>query len=167
MLTDSSSFPRQRGVTLIELIVFIVVVSIALTVMVTAMNSSLIRSVDPVMDIRALECAQAMLDEINARKFDENSPTGGIPACVWDPGGVYVCGGIVPHNPGDEVSDKNDVGDFENYQGERHRCDISVSVTDAGADLGLADDRNARLITVEARTASGGKTVLSTYRTNF
>ena len=72
---------HQYGVTLIELVVFIVVLSIGLTAMVTAMNNHLSNSVDPIVNTRALECAQAKLDEISARKFDENSPTGGVPAC--------------------------------------------------------------------------------------
>src|SRR5690554_3731606 len=107
MLTDRlrDRFHRQSGVTLIELIVFIVVVGIALTTIVMAMNSSLIRSVDPLLNVRALECAYAKLDEINARKFDRNSPTGGVPACGSGLADAVACAGISPGTLFDNVGD--------------------------------------------------------------
>lgn len=159
MLTNVAFRPQQRGITLIELIVFIVVVAIALTAMIAAINSSLIRSVDPVMDIRALECAQAKLDEITARKFDKNTPVGGVPAC--GSAGAAACAGIAPDSTLDNV------GAYTNHvDSSNPHCHIEVTVTAAGADLGLAADQ-ARLITVRVRSSGGGSAVLSTYRTNF
>lgn len=163
MLIDPTFLPRQRGVTLIELIVFIVVVGIGLTVMVTAMNSSLVRSVDPVLDMRALECAQAMLDEINARKFDRYSPVGGVPACGSDLEGADDCAGITGLTQG---AFPDNVGDYAGYKADNLHCAIEVEVSEAGSHLGLPNEQ-ARLITVTAATEGGGKAVLSTYRTNF
>lgn len=159
MLTNFSSRRQQRGVTLIELIVFIVVVAVALTAMIAAMNSSLIRSVDPVMDIRALECAQAKLDEITARKFDKHSPVGGVPACGSS--GAVACAGIVVDGTLDNVGAYAGHVDTSNPS-----CRIEVDVKAAGADLDLASDQ-ARLITVRVKTQGGGSAMLSTYRTNF
>lgn len=159
MLTDL--LRQQRGVTLIELVVFLVVVSIALTTIVMAMNSSLIRSVDPLLDMRALECAQAKLDEINARKFDRNSPTGGIPACGSGLEGAEPCAGIIPGTQFDNVGDYAGLVDTSDPH-----CRIAVSVSEAGADLGLPMEQ-ARLITVRVSTEGGGSAVLSTYRSNF
>lgn len=160
MPINAFSRPRQGGITLIELIVFIVVMGIALTVMVTAMNSSLIRSVDPVMDIRALECAQAKLDEVVARRFDKNSPMGGIPACGST--GALACAGIASDSALDNVGAYADYLDpDDSYCGR-----IEVSVSPAGVDLGLSAEQ-ARLITVRVQTRGGGSAVLSTYRANF
>lgn len=159
MLTERNH--RQGGVTLIELIVFLVVVSIALTTIVMAMNSSLIRSVDPLMNIRALECAQAKLDEINARKFDRNSPIGGVPACGSGLAGAGPCTGIIPGTQFDNVGDYAGLVDTSDPH-----CRIEVSVSEAGADLGLPM-KQARLITVRASAEGGGSAVLSTYRSNF
>lgn len=151
----------QTGVTLIELVVFIVVVSIGLTAMVLAMNNSLINSVDPIVQMRALECAQAKLDEISARKFDENSPTSGVPACGSAEVGATACAGIVPE------AQLDDVGDFEGYSDSSNPdCSISVTVVEAGDDLGLAVPQ-ARLVTVDVVSRGGGRAILSTYRSNF
>src|SRR5688572_1380949 len=66
----------QSGVTLIETIIFIVVVSIGLGALLMVFNQSVVKSVDPVIRIKALEKGQALMDEILARKFAENTPTG-------------------------------------------------------------------------------------------
>lgn len=151
----------QRGVTLIELVVFIVVLSIGLTAMVMAMSSHLINSVDPIVQMRALECAQAKLDEITARKFDESSPTGGVPACGSAESGASACTGIAPE------AQLDDVGDFAGHSDNSNaECSISVTVVNAGSDLGLPDEQ-VRLVTVDVSSTGGGRATLSTYRTNF
>lgn len=165
MRTDSTHGRRpvrQRGVTLIELVVFIVVISIGLTAMVLAMNNHLVNSVDPIVQMRALECAQAKLDEITARKFDENSPTGGLPACDSGEPGRPDCLGIAPDG------DLDDVGDFDGHTDNTNPdCSIAVSVVNAGSELGLSTDEQARLITVDVVSRGGGRATLSTYRSNF
>jgi MSHA pilin protein MshD len=156
-----AELPAQQGVTLIELVVFIVVVSIALTAMISAMNYNLIHSVDPVVQIRALECAQAKLDEISARKFDENSPTGGIPACGSAETGAAACAGISPE------AQLDDTGDFAGHvDNSNPDCSISVTVVNAGDDLGSPVDQ-ARRVTVQVTSPGGGSATLSTYRSNF
>lgn len=151
----------SRGVSLIEMVVFIIVVSIGLTAMVLAMNNHLSNSVDPIVHTRALECAQAKLDEISARKFDENSPTGGVPACGSAEQGAVVCAGIAPDGDFDDVGDYS--GQVDNTDAN---CSITVTVANAGGDLGLAADQ-ARRITVDVISPGGGRATLSTYRTNF
>ena len=149
----------QRGVTLIETIVFIVVVSIALVALVKVFSASVINSVDPVVRVRALELAQAQLDEILARKFDENTPTGGVPAC--DSASGVACAGIVAD------ADYDDVGDFNNYTNNSYpNYSITVDVNNAGADLGLSVTQ-ARLISVHVGMPGGDSLTLSSYKVNF
>lgn len=154
----SSRHKYARGVTLIELIVFIVVISIALGALLSVYNQSVINSVDPITQIRALECAQTKLDEILARKFDESTPSGGVPACGSF--GASACTGIAADG------DLDDVGDFNGVNGNAvSGCTFTISVAN-GAFGGIAADQ-ARLITVTA-TATGGQPItLSSYRTNF
>lgn len=147
------------GFTLIEAVVFMVVVSIALSTVLLSFNHSVVNSVDPAVQLKALEHAQAHLDAVIARRFDENSPTGGIPACDSDKG--QPCLGISPEPHYD------DVGDFDGFTDtiDTH-FSVAISVQNAGADLGLADSQ-ARLITVNV-TAPNGKTYsLSSYKVNF
>lgn len=151
----------QRGVTLIELVVFMVVVSVALTAMFSAMNHYVIHSVDPVGQIRALECAQAKLDEVSARKFDENSPTGGVPACGSAEAGALACAGISAD------AQLDDTGDFAGQTDNSNPdCSISVTVVNAGGELGLPVNQ-ARRVTVQVTSPGGGNVTLSTYRSNF
>lgn len=149
------------GVTLIELIVFIVIVSIALGALLSVFNHSVSRSVDPIVQARALECAQSKLEQILARKFDENSPTGGVPACGSAETNAVACAGITSDAAYDDVGDYN--GQIDNSNAD---CEITVSVTNAGADLGLSADQ-ARLIRVDVSSPGGGSATLSVYKANF
>ena len=157
----TSRLNKNTGVTLLEMVVFIIVLGIGLTAMVTAMNNHLSNSVDPIVNTRALECAQSKLDEINARKYDENSPTGGVPACGSGEVGAVACAGIAPDGDFDDVGDF--AGQLDNANSD---CSISVSVVDAGTDLGLSADQ-ARRITVDVVSPGGGRATLSTYRANY
>lgn len=151
----------ERGVTLIETVVFIIVVSVGLSVLVTAFSSFLGNSVDPIVQVRALECAQAKLDEIVARKFDENSPTGGVPPCGSAEVGAVACAGI------SSDADFDDVGDYDGQTDNSNpSCSITVAVSNAGGDLGLPAAQ-ARLITVTVTSPGGGNATLSTYKANF
>lgn len=143
---------QQAGVTLFELVVFIVVVSIALGALFSVFNHSMINSVDPIIRVRALECAQAKLDEIIARKFDQNTPTGGIPACGSAEIGASACAGIVAGAGFDDIAD---------YDGQNFiDGDCNVNVVVSGGD-------SVRLVTVTSVMPDGNNIVLSTYRTNF
>ena len=150
---------HQSGFTLMEVIVFIVVVAVAMGALLAVFNNSVVNSVDPAVRIKALEKGQALLDEILARKFDENTPTGGVPAC--DSSGGSACAGIAPDG------DFDDVGDYHGYSDTSDaRFPVTVSVTQAGADLGLAANR-ARLITVSVAMPGGPGLTLSAYKVNF
>lgn len=153
---------RSRGVTLVELVVFIVVISLSLGALVQVINQSLIKSVDPIVRVRLLELAQSQLDEVQSRKYDENTPTGGIPACTTGCAGVGLEGEDI-----NVVSSLDDVDDFNGYSTTPVAgYSVSVSVSLAGADLGLAA-ADAKLITVTASADSGESLKLSTYRANF
>lgn len=156
---------QNTGVTLIELLVFLVVIGIALSAVVGVFTNSIKSSNDPLIRIRALELGQAQLDEVLARKFDENTPNGGVPACNSTDGSA--CLGIVPD------ADYDDVGDFNGFTDNSHPgYSVQVNVTEAGSDLGLAN-ANARLISVTvtmpaiSNNLSGSSVTLSAYRVNF
>lgn len=158
---------RVRGATLIELVFFLVIIGIALAATIAVFSQSIRSSNDPLIQARALELAQAQLDDVLARKFDENTPSGGVPACDSNNAGAVACLGISPD------ADFDDVGDFNGYTDNSHTgYQIDVTVTAAGTDLGLAAAQ-ARLITVVVSTPgtsaspSGGDLTLSAYKVNF
>ena len=61
--------PGQRGVTLIELVIFIVVVSIAVVGLLQIFTRTTASSADPQLRKQALAIAEAMLDEIEGARF--------------------------------------------------------------------------------------------------
>jgi len=139
----------QSGVTLIELIVFIVVVGIALVALIGVFNQAARANADPLIRMRALEAAQSKLDEIIALKYDQGTPTGGIPACG-------TAGGSNCTNSPDP--DMNDVDDFHDWSDSFDGYQRSVIVTTAN---------NLKTITVSVRTPMGEVIRLSSQRANF
>lgn len=80
------SLKRARGFTLIELIVGIVLLSVALTGILGLLINQAPRAVDPVQQVRAAQLAQRLLGEILQKSFDEHSDHNG---------GRYRCGETV------------------------------------------------------------------------
>jgi MSHA pilin protein MshD len=163
MRTDNStlrgnSFASERGVTLIELLIFLVIISVALVALLSVFSLQVTHSVDPVARVKAMEKGQALLDEILSRKFDENTPTGGVPAC--DSVSGPACAGLVADG------DFDDVSDYVNYVDPDSSYTATVQVTEAGNDLNIPNHQ-ARLITVAVDVPGGDVVRLSAYRVNF
>jgi MSHA pilin protein MshD len=69
MYTIDRHHSRQRGVSFIELIIFIVIIGIALAGILLVMNNTTRRSADPQVRKQALEIAESLLEEIEQAKF--------------------------------------------------------------------------------------------------
>lgn len=67
--------PRQGGVTLIETVVFIVVISIAVMALLQLFTLTTRSSADPVRRKQALLLAEALLEEVQLAKFTYCDPT--------------------------------------------------------------------------------------------
>lgn len=67
----------ERGFTLIEMVVGIVLLAIALTGTLAMLMQQAPRSVDPIQQARAAQLAQRILDEAMQRSFDEHSDHNG------------------------------------------------------------------------------------------
>ena len=150
----------SKGVTLVETIVFITIISIALTVLVRVYTQTLIDnvSIEPLIRIRALSLAQAQMDEILARKFDQNTPPGGVPAC--NSTGGATCLGVSPNSAFD------DVGDYHGQTFNVSPYRLDVTVVNAGTDLGLAANQ-AKLVSIVVTMPDGDQLNLASYATNF
>lgn len=76
---------RCNGFTLIELVVGIVVMSVALVMIASVIMPQLKRGIDPVWQVRSVTLAQSLLNEISAKAFDENAiSSAGRIACNSD-----------------------------------------------------------------------------------
>lgn len=112
---------HQRGFSLIELIVGLVLMSIALTFLVNVFFSNPGRSVEPILQIRAAEFGKALMDEILSKKFDELTPEGGFPACA-------VCSTTL----GEDGESRDTYDDVDDYNDS---CGSPIALTNA---LGIA-----------------------------
>lgn len=68
----------QQGISLIELILFIVIVSISVMSLLLVLNVTTQGSVDPLMRKQALAIAESLLEEVQLQDF--SNPTGGFPS---------------------------------------------------------------------------------------
>jgi len=168
--SDRLNDQSEQGFTLIELIVFIVVISLALTGLFSVFNQSMLNSIDPIIRVRALELAQSKLDEVLVRKFAENTPAGGVPACGsfdFRPPPLFVqapCTAIqgVVADPA-----RDDVGDYNGENTADGGYAIAVVVSEQGTELGLASDGLARRVTVTVTMPDAETLTLSGYKVNF
>lgn len=116
---------RQYGLTLVELIATIVILSIALAGVSLAISNAVSRSGQALIQLRAVELAQSYLDEILGKRFDEKSAINGIPVChdtapparqctVEGPG-TFGFNYASPVDPGENV--RNRLDDVDDYDG--------------------------------------------------
>lgn len=74
---------RQRGFTLIELIMFIVIVGIGVAGVLSVFTTSVKSSADPIVRKQALSIAESLLEEILLKDFkDPNGGTNGVSTCT-------------------------------------------------------------------------------------
>ena len=150
---------HQCGFTLVELVVFLVVISMALGGLLHVFNFGVLHSVDPVTRVKALEKTQALLDEILSRRFDENSPVGGVPAC--NSSGATACLGITAD------AGYDDVGDYNGYSNSSDTgYTLTATVVNAGTELGITNT-DARRITVTTQMPDGKRITLGAYKVNY
>jgi MSHA pilin protein MshD len=154
----ASSLPggRQRGVTLIELVVAIVIVSIASIAILAAMSWTLQRGVEAMVRQQAVAVAEAYLEEIVLQPVA--LPTGG---------GTPV--GRASFNDEDQYNGLSDVGAHDQYGiaiASLTGYNVSVAVAQTTALTGITAS-NARQINVTVTDPNGATVVLTGYRANY
>lgn len=139
---------RQRGFTLIELIIFIVVVGAGLAGILSVMDTVVKSSADPMVRKQAMALADSILEEILQKEYQ-------------DPDGVS---GETTRATMDDVVDYNGQSNalFTDLPSNLSSYLIGISVTDGTATLGVT----AKKVTV---TITHGSEVVSMigYRANY
>lgn len=178
-----SSRRRARGLSLIEVVVFIVVLSIGIAGITMLYNQLTVASVDPLVRKQALAVAASLMEEIQLKGFttcdpdDANFHTHPAPACTTleaigpEPGeGRYADPRF------DNVNDYHgfamagaSIRDVTNTViAELGAYAVTVTVANAGGDFpAVADPANALRITVAVTGPAGVGVSLQGYRLRY
>jgi MSHA pilin protein MshD len=157
MYTKRVKRPAHSGFSLIEVIVAMLLISVGVLGLLSAMNTTVKSSADPMVRKQAIAVAESLLEEITLKDFA--NPTGGY--------------------TGTDRAQFDDVSDYAGYQTTTGIVDISgaaigglssyniTSVTVANAALGSIGSSDAKLITVTVAAPGGEAISLSAYRVNL
>lgn len=142
----------QSGATLVELIISIVIISIALTGILTVMNQTVNHSADPLVQHQAIAIAESYLEEVLLQSY--SNPSGGYSGS--------------DRSQFDDVDDYNGLSDtgVKDQQGNSVTTlsNYSVSVTVSGATL--ADSISAKKVFVSV-TGGNANINLVGYKVNI
>lgn len=84
-VTPNDPKNTNQGFTLVELVIGIVLFSVAMVTIVSVIMPQAKRGIDPLWQVRGVSLAQSLLTEISSKAFDEASITSsGIKACNHD-----------------------------------------------------------------------------------
>lgn len=143
--------PRQRGVTLVELVVSIVVISVGLAGVLLAVNRNTVASADPMVRQQSVAIAEAYLEEVLTKEF---APGPGATRATFDDVNDY--NGLSDAGARDHTG--TPIPGLEAYN-------VQVAVTpQALHDVAAAD---AVLVTVTVTGPLGSSVRLGGYRTNY
>lgn len=157
-----------KGFTLVEMVMTIVIISIALVASLQAFSTISGRSADGMVQTRTLDLAQLYLDEILNHRFDEDTGTFGIPTYT---GACRITDDGEAREDYDDVDDFNDVSNeipsfidssiASEYNGFR----VSISVSCANS-IGI-NSGGAKLIQISISNPIGQTSVFAAYKGNY
>lgn len=159
----------QAGVTLVELVMYIVVVSVGVAGILSVMTYTTRYSADPMVQQQALLIAESYMEEILQKYFIDRVPTTATTICPAPEAnrGLYdnVC----------DYHGLNDAGARDQFGGAiagLGAYDVSVAVTGSVGDTVALNNINntgvLRVLRVDVRVTNGATDVrLTGYRTNY
>lgn len=145
--------PRQHGFTLVELLIFIVVVAVGLTGILQVVNTVVKSSADPMARKQAMALADSILEEVLQKEYTDPDP--------------LVSTGETTRATMDDVDDYNGKTQalFTDWPASLSSYTVAITVA-APANLGGSTTVPAKKVTV---TVTGGGNVISMsgYRANY
>lgn len=164
---------QQSGVTLIELVISIVILSIAAVAVLSSFSVSMSQSADPLWRNKSLKLAQLYLDEILAKGYDHSTPLGGLPF-VANPG----CGALGPE-PGEVRNSFNDVDDYHSLNdsppvsligaidASYALYSVSVTVSCDGDSVNASGNNHAKKVLVQVTPPNESTISFAVYKGNY
>jgi MSHA pilin protein MshD len=194
-VSSGAGMTKQHGISLLELIVFIVIISVALTGILLVMNLVMKHSADPVVHKQALAIAESLLEEVELMPFtycdpDDASAVTATSAVVGVGGCSATLEGLGPETIGGVKEDRygnpaptavnayfDNVNDYNGFSMAAGAVlDInknpavsgySASIVVAPTQLGTIASTESLLITVSVIGPDGVPIQLDGYRTRY
>jgi MSHA pilin protein MshD len=179
MFTSLAPKSAHRGLSLIELIIFIVVVSVGLAGVLVAINAGIKRSADPMVRMQALAAAESLLEEIELQPFTYCDPVDPAASTAtssagctttaksmdntanWGVGktryGPVFFDNVADYNAFTMTGTLNDI--FQQSSSRLSGYNATVSITQVGTGFGLA---NTDALRVDVTVTGGGNTITVT-----
>lgn len=177
---------KVTGFTLIEIIIGMVVFAISLAIIMPYLAPAEKNSADQIHQIKAAQLAQALMDDIMSRAFDENSiMAGGLLRCDEDKnennvidGDEKACTRLIGTDGPEETSRStfDDVDDFHNYSEKITATDsdldgsyqnFTINVTVAFATGLPLSKWLIKRITIVVTTPLGTDITFTVFKVNF
>lgn len=125
---------RQRGLTLIELIMFIVIVGVALAGVLTVLNVTVRASADPLVRKQLLTIAEGLLEEVQSQPFTWCDPDDPAAATATS---AAAC--ATPENSGPEAGEtRGGATPFDNVNDYHGLAGITTSITGQAMPAGYS-----------------------------
>jgi MSHA pilin protein MshD len=173
----------QRGLTLVELIVFIVIVSVGLAGVLTVLDVTAAKSADPVVRKQAMVIAESLLEEIALMPFTYCDPDDAAAATATSTAGCTTQENMAA--PGPEAGESrystttpfDNVNDYQGFAmtGIRDLTGATItgleayaaSVTVTRGGLGFADPDSVALVSVTVTGPGRESVTLSRHRVRY
>ena len=168
MIPFTNRSKKERGFSLIELVITIVIISIALTALSSSLFTAVGRNADPMWQAKATHLAQAYLDEILAMRYAETSPLGGgsIGSCAVD--GAEA--GEASRSLFDDVDDYDgltETADFLDTSTSSNYSGYSIVIAVACVGPTNSASINSKLIVITITVPSQQSLVFSAFRADL
>lgn len=159
---------KQQGMAMVEIVLVIVIISIAMVASLNAFSVLSGRSSDALMQVKTLDLAQVYVDEALSYAFDEDTGPGGIP--------TYQSGCRITDD-GETRSNYDDVDDLDEIEDEtpamndasmagdysQYRVSIEVVCDDS---IGV-NSQGAKRVDVSITDPHGKTSFFSVYKGNY
>lgn len=169
---------RQAGFTLIEIVLVIVLVGVMMAGMASLFAETIVNSHRPYLRQKALAVANAFMEEIQHKQWDDNTPIGG---------GCVQIGGYCPAGPaaagiGTEEGSRADYDDVDDYNGlsqsppqDASGTDmpgfdgftVTVTVQTPGSPWNGINEAQVKRIVVSVTSPNTETISLTSYRLNY
>lgn len=196
MAVNKSKRYQQQGFTLIEIVVGLVIGSIAMAGLVSFFFSQTARTIEPMLQVRAAKIGEALMDEALSKRYAEPTPVGGYPPCssLVECGVLGMDAGEFSVVAGEQIPNRiafDDVDDYNGYCAKQWPIeDVLANTAPVGSSGRLKDFQNyfmticviyddnydgvssgfqAKLITITIFPPAGAATPIEfkAYRSNF